>query len=68
MNLKIADFGFATDTNIRRLALFRGTRSYMAPEIWDTVFYDGRQADVFSSAVIIFIIVCGKRPFNKATK
>ena len=33
MNLKFADFGFATNKNIRALHSFRGTQSYMAPEI-----------------------------------
>lgn len=67
LNLKLADFGFATNKNIKKLHLFRGTKSYMAPEIWDTRVYDGRQADVFSTAVVIFMIVVGYFPFEKAS-
>lgn len=33
MKLKVADFGFATNNNIEALQSFRGTQSYMAPEI-----------------------------------
>lgn len=42
MNLKLADFGFATDKNIDKLTTFRGTQSYMAPEIRESKEYDGR--------------------------
>ena len=42
MNLKLADFGFATNKNIDRLTTFRGTQSYMAPEIRESKEYDGR--------------------------
>lgn len=33
MNLKIADFGFASYKNIYHLQSYRGTMTYMAPEI-----------------------------------
>lgn len=33
MNLKFADFGFATNRSINALLSYRGTMSYMAPEI-----------------------------------
>jgi len=33
MNLKVADFGFATYKKINRLKSYRGTMTYMAPEI-----------------------------------
>lgn len=33
LNLKLADFGFATYKNIRKLKSFKGTKTYMAPEI-----------------------------------
>ena len=33
MNLKVADFGFATQKKIHRLKSYRGTMTYMAPEI-----------------------------------
>lgn len=68
LNVKLADFGFATYKNIKNLTSFKGTKTYMAPEIWENVVYDGRNADVFSCAVIIYIIVHGIFPFKEATK
>ena len=49
MNLKVADFGFATFKKINQLKSYRGTMTYMAPEIKEGKAYDGRQADLFST-------------------
>jgi serine/threonine protein kinase len=40
----------------------------MAPEIKIGLPYDGKQADIFSVAVILFIIVLGIFPFQEAKK
>jgi serine/threonine protein kinase len=42
MNLKVADFGFATYKKINRLSSYRGTMTYMAPEIKEGKVYDGK--------------------------
>lgn len=68
LNLKIADFGFATYKKIDRLKSYRGTMTYMAPEIKEGKTYDGRQIDIFSTGVILFIIVQGIFPFKEAKK
>lgn len=34
MNIKLADFGQAVNKNVKKLTQFRGSKSYMAPEIW----------------------------------
>lgn len=68
MNLKVADFGFATFKKINQLKSYRGTMTYMAPEIKEGKTYDGRQADLFSTAVILFIVVQGIFPFKEAKK
>ena len=68
LNLKIADFGFATYTKIDRLKSYRGTMTYMAPEIKEGLVYDGKQTDVFSAGVILFIVVLGIFPFKEAKK
>jgi len=41
MNLKVADFGFACYKNINSLSSYRGTMTYMAPEIKEGKMYDG---------------------------
>lgn len=68
LNLKVADFGFATYKNISKLQSYRGTKTYMAPEIKDSKTYDGRQVDIFSVGVILFIIVMGIFPFQEFSK
>lgn len=66
MNLKIVDFGFATYKGIKKLESYKGTKTYMAPEIRKKQVYDGRQIDMFSTAVILFILVNGIFPFKEA--
>lgn len=68
LNLKVADFGFATYKNFTKLRSYRGTKTYMAPEIKEGKSYDGRQIDMFSVGVILFIIVQGIFPFSEARK
>ena len=68
MNLKVADFGFATFRKVHSLKSYRGTMTYMAPEIKEGKVYDGMQIDMFSTAVILFIIVQGIFPFKEAKK
>lgn len=72
-NLKVADFGFATyvaekanHSKLRLLNSYRGTKTYMAPEIRKQMWYDGRQVDTFSTGVILFILVVGIFPFSAA--
>jgi len=68
MNLKVADFGFATFRKIHTLKSYRGTMTYMAPEIKEGKTYDGQEIDMFSTGVILFIIVQGIFPFKEAKK
>jgi len=68
MNLKVADFGFATYKKINKLQSYRGTMTYMAPEIKEGKVYDGKQIDMFSVGVILFIIIQGIFPFKEAKK
>ena len=67
LTLKLADFGHAACHNVDSLSSYRGTVSYMAPEIGQGE-YSGRAADVFSAGVALFIIVHGILPFQKASK
>merc|ERR1712060_866239 len=47
---------------------YRGTMTYMAPEIKEGKQYKGTQVDMFSIGVILFIIVQGIFPFKEARK
>lgn len=64
--LKVADFGFATFNRSSKLSSYRGTFTYMAPEIKEGKKYDGVKVDLFSSAVILFILIRGIFPFREA--
>lgn len=66
LNLKIADFGFACYKNTESLKSYRGTMTYMAPEIKEGKVYNGHKVDLFSFGVILFIIVQGIFPFKEA--
>ena len=68
LDLKVADFGFACYKSIDHLKSYRGTMTYMAPEIKENKEYKGTQVDMFSIGVIIFIIVQGIFPFKEARK
>ena len=68
LDLKVADFGFATYKSIDALKSYRGTMTYMAPEIKEGKVYKGTQVDLFSVGVILFIIVQGIFPFKEARK
>ena len=45
---------------------YKGSRTYMAPEILERKTYNGRQADIFSLGVILFLTVLAKFPFREA--
>lgn len=69
-NIKIADFGFAGPVNGRVGNGFSmtklGTLNYMAPEIILAQPYNAPSVDLFATAVILFILVSGHPPMNKA--
>lgn len=67
MNLKLADFGFATlfeedQKNKTKL----GTERYMSPELLYKKPYSAAKADVFAAGVILFIFYSGHPPFHEA--
>lgn len=68
LHLKLADFGFATQKQIDCLTSYRGTFTYMAPEIKECKTYCGLKADLFSFGVILFILTQGFFPFKEAVK
>lgn len=73
--LKLADFGLAgivPDTPDKILKTAVGTMAYMAPELLEireadkTQNYKGEPVDVFSCGVILFTLIRGIMPFEKA--
>lgn len=68
LKLKVTGFGSSTNKKIRKLKSNVGSQSYKAPEIIEEKTYDGMQADIFSTGVILFIIVQGIFPFQEASK
>jgi predicted Ser/Thr protein kinase len=61
---KIMDFGIAKlgGTGVTKTGMMVGTIHYMSPEQIRGKKLDGR-SDVFSSGVILYELLCGKRPF-----
>ena len=68
LNLKIADFGYASFQKVDLLSSYRGTFTYMAPEIKLGQTYNGIEVDLFSAGVILFILIRGIFPFKEARK
>jgi calcium/calmodulin-dependent protein kinase I len=61
--LKLADFGLATLLKPNQLMTVAcGTPGYVAPEILKGVAY-GKQVDIWSIGVILYILLCGFPPF-----
>ena len=69
-NIKIVDFGFAAPAEGRdasgRNWTILGTPNYMAPEIHEGRAYQGSSVDLFALSIIIFSLLAGHRPFEKA--
>lgn len=68
MNVKLLDFGFSTNRSINHLTSYRGTLTYMAPEIKTGKVYKGTEIDIFSLGVCLFAMVRGLFPFAEARR
>lgn len=67
-NIKIIDFGFSTCIpNEKKIKIFCGTPSYMAPEIVNKTEYCGPPADIWALGVLLFTILSGCFPYRGAT-
>lgn len=71
--IKIVDFGFAEKTTGDTLTKCCGTPLYIAPEVLNAGLFKtgppyGVKADVWSSGVIGYILLCGYPPFRAKTQ
>ena len=64
-NIKLIDFGFSTVCQHgKRLKVFCGTPSYMAPEIVRRTEYEGKPVDIWSLGILLYALLCGCFPFR----
>jgi len=61
-DVKIVDFGFATEVNGENLTTHCGTPGYIAPEILQDKPY-GKSVDMWAFGVILYILLGGYPPF-----
>nr|CDS28376.1 serine:threonine protein kinase [Hymenolepis microstoma] len=65
--VKLTDFGFSNQfVPGKQLDTFCGSLAYSAPEILLGTKYDAPKVDIWSLGVILFMLVCGRLPFDEA--
>lgn len=65
--VKLTDFGFSNKFSPgQKLQTFCGSLAYSAPEILLGDSYDAPAVDIWSLGVILYMLVCGQPPFEKA--
>lgn len=64
-NIKIIDFGLSNLYDpTAHLSTFCGSLYFAAPELLSARVYTGPEVDVWSFGVVIYVLVCGKVPFD----
>lgn len=64
-NIKIIDFGLSNlYSPHRHLSTFCGSLYFAAPELLNAKFYTGPEVDVWSFGIVLYVLVCGKVPFD----
>lgn len=64
-NIKIIDFGLSNLYDpLNHLSTFCGSLYFAAPELLNARVYTGPEVDVWSFGVVLYVLVCGKVPFD----
>ncbi|KAL2119701.1 hypothetical protein VTJ04DRAFT_6662 [Mycothermus thermophilus] len=66
-DIKIIDFGLSnlfSPEEDRKLTTYCGSLYFAAPELLQARPYTGPEVDVWSFGVVLFVLVCGKVPFD----
>ncbi|KAF9175187.1 NUAK SNF1-like kinase 1 [Mortierella sp. AD011] len=64
-NVRVVDFGFGSNWHKdRHLTTYCGSPFYAAPEMVSGTPYIGPETDVWSLGVILYVLVCGRLPFD----
>eukprot|EP01025_Chloroclados_australasicus_P025094 TRINITY_DN2508_c0_g2_i1.p1 TRINITY_DN2508_c0_g2~~TRINITY_DN2508_c0_g2_i1.p1 ORF type:complete len:355 (-),score=41.31 TRINITY_DN2508_c0_g2_i1:3034-4098(-) len=65
--LKLCDFGYSKNESMDSQPKSKvGTPGYIAPEIIKNERYDGKESDIWSCGVILYIMLVGGYPFERA--
>ncbi|CAG8519325.1 11739_t:CDS:2 [Ambispora gerdemannii] len=63
--IKIIDFGLSNLYSPRgHLSTFCGSLYFAAPELLNAKLYTGPEVDVWSFGIVLYVLVCGKVPFD----
>jgi BR serine/threonine kinase len=63
-NIKISDFGFSRWMRQNTTTTPCGSPLCVAPEVFSGRPYNGCSADVWSTGVVFFVLMCGRYPFE----
>ncbi|EPY18653.1 5'-AMP-activated protein kinase, catalytic alpha subunit, partial [Strigomonas culicis] len=64
-NIKLSDFGLSSITHDGRFfETSCGTPNYASPEVVSGALYGGPEADVWSTGVVLYAMLCGSLPFD----
>jgi len=62
--VKLGDFGFSSSSSYKMLSTFCGTIAYCSPEVLSNVPYDGEKADMWSTGILLYVLVTGRFPWT----
>lgn len=64
-NIKIIDFGLSNLFSPKSLLkTFCGSLYFAAPELLQAKAYQGPEVDIWSFGIVLYVLVCGKVPFD----